>query len=357
MHYILTNSLFRVKYLAHSQQGQQQSSSSPKSQDSVESDKDNRDKDKQPSAIHPNKKASLKDNDDQNLGNISPKSSDDNQSINSQFFKPIDPSKQTKSHAKCRAYLQQCLEEINYLLNPSNLNPLHNRPYKDIDSIEVEKVNEKDVIPQSVPMESVQSNEFMNNFTNSLQIQQSPQGPILSQTIPQSSDSVQASLAAPPTGPSSPPPLTKQLNDDDYDDTSPSDNQNYGDEIDESDNETINEINYDNSNHDGENNNNDDDNDDDDIGDNTVVEQQQDLHHQSSSNDKDTNNNIIAKDYEEAIDDDDDDDNDVDSLNNPKDIENNNLIPSQNPINAKSVDDNNNSHQLLKENQQPVSQS
>lgn len=211
----------RAKYIALSQPR----STSPKSANSGESIGE------KPgvSAIHPSKKASLKDND----GSDSQKS-DDSQTLASsntllnnhnsslpQWLRSTNPSKDTKTRAKSRQYLQQCLEEITYLTHPTTLNPLTARPHKDADGFQVEK------LPQSVPMESSSpssSNEngndnsndqpmekldeqLSNSLSDSVSIKESPAGPIVSQPIIETQESVQATLA-PPTGPSSPPAAT-----------------------------------------------------------------------------------------------------------------------------------------------------
>ncbi|TIC28449.1 WD40 repeat-like protein [Wallemia mellicola] len=211
----------RAKYIALSQPR----STSPKSANSGESINE------KPgvSAIHPSKKASLKDND----GSDSQKS-DDSQTLASsntllnnhnsnlpQWLRSTNPSKDTKTRAKSRQYLQQCLEEITYLTHPTTLNPLTARPHKDADGFQVEK------LPQSVPMESSSPNnsndnnndnsnnqpmekldeQLSNSLSDSVSIKESPAGPIVSQPIIETQESVQATLA-PPTGPSSPPAVT-----------------------------------------------------------------------------------------------------------------------------------------------------
>lgn len=172
------------------------------------------------SAIHPTKKATLKfDGDDSQKSDDSPDLSSSNTLLNHshnnsslpQWLKSSNHAKDTKTRSKSRQYLQQCLEEITYLTDPSTLNPLTGRPYKDVDGLEIEK------LPHSVPMESTSPNssekinqQLSNSLSNSVTIDESSGGPIVSHPIVENEESVRAQLAT-PSGPSSPPVIASNI--------------------------------------------------------------------------------------------------------------------------------------------------
>lgn len=197
-------------------------SASPKSANSAESNGEKNADKAGVSAIHPTKKASLNNGgSDSQKSDDSPLLSSTNTLLNHthnnpslpQWLKSTNHSKDTKTRTKSRQYLQQCLEEITYLTDPSTLNPLTGRPYKDIEGLEIEK------LPQSVPMESSSpsnsidlhsSDKIDKQFSNNFTIQESDAGPIVSQPIVETEETVRAQLAT-PSGPMSPPVITSNI--------------------------------------------------------------------------------------------------------------------------------------------------
>ncbi|TIA92534.1 hypothetical protein E3P99_00560 [Wallemia hederae] len=311
-------------------------SASPKSANSNESNsaekKDDKNAEKSGvSAIHPTKKASLNnDGSDSQKSDDSPLLSSTNTLTNHahnnsslpQWLRSTNHSKDTKTRTKSRQYLQQCLEEITYLTDPSTLNPLTGRPHKDAEGLEIEK------LPQSVPMESSSpsnsvnkhssdkiNEQLSNTLTNSITIEDSAGGPIVSQPLVETEETVRAQLAA-PSSPSSPPAISSSIaNKADEGDHDAQSSQASHQDQDEEDDVTVVDQDHDTAH---------------DVGDVSA----ETTFTQSSHADQEKDTTQVNDSHNDTKTNEDDKDNEDEDGNKSKDKDNQNLIKPEDPMNA-----------------------